>query len=615
LPAAEPLPTIEPETGGDFLAREQRRLAAILAADVVGYARLMGRDESGTLARLRTNRSERLDPIMARYGGRLVKLTGDGSLIEFASAVDALSAAVEFQQAMADANRDLAADAALVFRMGLHLGDVLVEDGDLYGDGVNIAARLEAEAPAGGIVISRTVHEAVVGRTKATFEDLGGRALKNIERPVQAFSVKWLSSEWQPPAAPGTAAAPASAPQEALALPDRPSIAVLPFQNMSGDPEQDYFADGMVEDIITGLSRIPSLFVIARNSSFAYKGTSPDVRQVGRALGVRYVLEGSVRRAGSRVRITGQLIEAETGAHLWADRFDSSLDDVFDLQDRVTIAVAGAIEPSVTQAEIRRASRKPVASLQAYDWLLRAIGAQQVFARDQLDEAMRMARRALELDPGLALAYAHLASWIQRRRVYGWMQDEAAETAEGVRFAHHAVLLEPRDPNVLTESAFALAHLNYDLAMAIPWLDRAIALNPNSANAYGRGAIVRNFAGDYLTAADHADRALRLSPFDTSIHAFTKARGDSHLFRRQFPEAVEWLQRSAQYNPLHSPTLLHLASALARLDRMDEARAALARLLEMRPASSLRWLRDNRRYPLEDFEFMLEGARLAGLPD
>src|SRR5262245_51365116 len=281
-----------------LLAREQRKLAAIVAADVVGYSRLMGRDESGTLARLRENRSDHLDPVLAKYGGRLVKLTGDGALIEFASAVDALSAAIEFQQAMAEVNAGKAADTALVFRIGLHLGDLIVDGEDLYGDGVNVAARLEAEAPAGGIALSRTVHEAVAGRLNATFEDLGSLALKNIERPVQAFSVKWEPSDWQRGATAEVVAAPVSAVQVPLPLPDKPSIAVLPFQNMSGDPEQEYFADGMVEDIITGLSRVKSLFVIARNSSFAYKGKSPDIRRMGRELGVRYVLEGSVRRAG-----------------------------------------------------------------------------------------------------------------------------------------------------------------------------------------------------------------------------------------------------------------------------------------------------------------------------
>ncbi|HLZ02042.1 MAG TPA: adenylate/guanylate cyclase domain-containing protein [Bradyrhizobium sp.] len=405
------------------VAREQRKLAAILAADVVGYSRLMGRDESGTLARLRKNRADSLDPVLAKYGGRLVKLTGDGALVEFGSAVDALSAAIEFQQVMAEADRYQPTDDALVFRMGLHLGDLIVDGDDLYGDSVNIAARLEAQAPPGGILISQAVHEAVTGRLKATFTDRGSLALKNIERPVPAFQVRWDTADWKPsllvttPFTTGT-----NAPTN---IPDEPSIAVLPFTNMSGDPEQEYFADGITEDIITALSHIPALFVIARNSSFAYKGKAIDIRQIGRELGVRYLLEGSVRKAGQRLRITGQLVEAETGAHLWADRFDSSLEDVFDLQDRVTMAVAGAIEPSITHAEIRRANRKPTANLQAYDWLLRALGEQQLYSREAVDRAMQMARRAIELDPRYAQAYAYLASWTSRRMIYGWMEDEA----------------------------------------------------------------------------------------------------------------------------------------------------------------------------------------------
>src|SRR5262245_46367481 len=314
------------------LAREQRKLAAIVAADVVGYSRLMGRDEGGTLARLRKNRSEHLDPVLTKYGGRLVKLTGDGALVEFASAVDALSATIEFQQAMAEANADQPANTALVFRMGLHLGDLIVDGDDLYGDGVNVAARLEGEAPAGGILISRNIRDAVAGRVKAMFEDLGGLSLKNIERPVRAFKVHWKAFDWSTQAAPEVPLAPAATLQSSptmLPLPDKPSIAVLPFQNMSGDPEQEYFADGVVEEIIMALSRFKSLFVIARNSSFAYKGKSPDVRQVGRELGVRYVLEGSVRKAGNRLRITAQLIDAASRAHIWADRFEGALEDVF----------------------------------------------------------------------------------------------------------------------------------------------------------------------------------------------------------------------------------------------------------------------------------------------
>jgi adenylate cyclase len=384
------------------VAREQRKLAAIVAADVVGYSRLMGRDESGTLARLRKNRSEHLDPVLAKYGGRLVKLTGDGALIEFGSAVDALSAAIEFQQAMAEVNSDQPADTALVFRMGLHLGDLIVDGDDLYGDGINVVARLEGEAPAGGILISRNVRDAVAGRVKATFEDLGSLSLKNIERPVRAFRVHWETLDWRTQAAPEVPVGPAvtlHASPTPLPLSDKPSIAVLPFQNMSGDPEQEYFVDGLVEDIITGLSRFKSLFVIARNSSFAYKGKSPDIRQVGRELGVRYVMEGSVRKAGNRLRITGQLIDASDGAHLWADRFEGALEDVFELQDRVTANVMGIIAPRVYQAEIERLRSKPVGKFEAYDLLLRAVALMQISGRNEVNQALRLFRQAVELDP------------------------------------------------------------------------------------------------------------------------------------------------------------------------------------------------------------------------
>ena len=592
--------------------RDQRRLAAIIAADVVGYSRLMGRDESGTVSRMRDVRRDRLEPVLARRGGRIVKLTGDGVLIECSSAVEALAAAIEFQQAMAEGEASRPETERLVFRIGVHLGDVIVDGDDLYGDGVNISARLEAEAAPGGIVASGAVHEATAGRLEAEFEDLGRLALKNIERPVQAFTVRWDSATW----AGGAQQSPSGVVRAAsLPLPDKPSIAVLPFQNMSGDPDQEYFADGMVEDIITALSRVSGLFVIARNSSFTYKGRAVDIRQVGRELGVRYVLEGSVRKAANRIRVTGQLIEADTGTHLWADRFDSALEEVFDLQDHVTAAVVSAIEPSLAQAEIRHALHKPTENLQAYDWLLRAMGEQQLLEREHVDRAIEMTRRAIALDPRFGLAHAHLASFIQRRRMYGWMQDEVAETEEGIRLAHQAVRLEPNDPIVLTEAAFALGHLNSDLATAIPWLDRAISLNPNSAFAFGRGAIVRNFAGDYETAETHAQRALRLSPYDTMIYAFTKARGDSHLFRRQYAEAVTWLRRCRRENPVHASTHLHLASALAHLGQLDEARETMRRLLELRPMSSVAWQRDHRLFPKDDYEHLLDGARLAGLPD
>jgi adenylate cyclase len=423
--------------------RIERRLAAILAADVAGYSRLTGVDEEGTHAQLQAHLRALVDPKVAEHRGRVVKNTGDGMLAEFGSVVDAVRCALDVQRGMAERNAGVPNDKRIEFRMGINVGDIIIDRGDIFGDGVNVAARLEGLAESGGICVSGRVQEDARGKLDIAFEDAGEQQLKNIAWPVRVYRVR-LSGE-----------TPQSRP--ALALPDKPSIAVLPFTNISGDPEQGYFADGMTEDIITALSHIPTLFVIARNSSFAYKDRAIDIRQIGRELGVRYVLEGSVREAGRRLRITGQLIEAETGTHLWADRFDSFLEDVFDLQDRVTTAVAGAIEPSITQAEIRRANRKPTANLRAYDWLLRALGEQQLYSRDAVDRAMQMARRAIELDPRYAQAYAYLASWTSRRMIYGWMEDEAGETAEGVRFAHLAVQLEPNDSIVLTEAAFGLA--------------------------------------------------------------------------------------------------------------------------------------------------------------
>jgi TolB-like protein/class 3 adenylate cyclase len=489
--------------------REQRRLAAIVSADVAGYSRLMGRDESGTLAALKTLRRELIDPKISEHGGRIVKTTGDGLLLEFASVVEAMRCVFDIQTAMAAHNADIPAERRIDLRVGVNIGDIIIDGDDIFGDGVNVVARLQELAAPGGICVSARVQEDVRGKLDMAFEDIGEQKLKNIAWPVRVYRLKASSAT--------------PTPHSSLPLPDKPSIAVLPFQNMSGDVEQEYFADGITDDIITALSRIPSLFVIARNSSFAYKGKAIDIRQIGRELGVRYVLEGSVRRAGDRLRITGQLVEAETGAHLWADKFDSVLEDVFDLQDRVTMAVAGAIEPSITQAEIRRANRKPTENLQAYDWLLRALGEQQLFSRDATDRATQMARRAIELDPRYAQAYAYLATWTTNRKVNGWMDDEAAETAEGVRFAHLAVQLAPNDSIVLTFAAEALSRLDRDVTTAISWLERAIALNPNSAVAFGRGAIVRNMAGDYATAADHADRAMRLSPFDPFSGVFSLA--------------------------------------------------------------------------------------------
>jgi adenylate cyclase len=478
------------------VAREQRRLAAIVAADVVGYSRLMGRDESGTVARLRQNRAERFDPILARYGGRLVKLTGDGALVEFGSAVDALSAVIEFQQAMAEANSDQSADTVLVFRMGLHLGDLIVDGEDLYGDGVNVAARLEGEAPAGGILISRNVRDAVAGRLKATFEDLGGLSLKNIERPVRAFRVHWEALDWRSHAAPEVPIAPAVTLQSApasLALSDKPSIAVLPFQNMSGDPGQEYFVDGLVEDIIAGLSRFKSLFVIARNSSFAYKGKSPDIRQVGRELGVRYVLEGSVRRANSRLRISGQLIDASDGAHLWADRFEGAIEGVFELQDRVTTSVVGIIAPRVNQAEIDRVRGKPAGKFEAYDLILRGQALVRAQGRNEMDQALRLFRQAVELDRTYARALALLSGCCFAFISQGFGHRDDPQVSDLVQIAQKAVALDAVDPEVLALASHVLALPGGDMETGVALVEKAINFNPNSALAFRLAALFHGY--------------------------------------------------------------------------------------------------------------------------
>ncbi len=383
---------------------QTRRLAAILAADVAGYSRLMGADEEGTLERLKALRRELLDPKIAEHKGRIVKTTGDGLLVEFASVVDAVRCAVEVQQAMPERDTGVAADNRIELRIGINLGDMIVGGDDLYGDGINIAARIEALTDAGGVFVSNTVHDHVRDRLPFVFEDLGEQQVKNIARPVRVYRI---------PIADMAAAKPS------LALPDKPSLAVLPFQNLSGDREQEYFVDGVVEEIITAISRLPWLFVIARNSSFAYKGKSPDLRQVGRELGVRYVLEGSVRKAGNRVRITAQLIETTTGAHIWADRFDGALDDIFELQDQVASSVVGAIEPKLRQSEIERAGRKPTANLDAWDLYLRALALRYKYTEESICEAIALLKRALAIDPSYEPAAAMIGSGIRvmRRRI------------------------------------------------------------------------------------------------------------------------------------------------------------------------------------------------------
>jgi adenylate cyclase len=508
--------------------RVERRLAAILAVDVAGYSRLMGADEEGTLAALRPVRRELGDPKIAEHRGRIVKTTGDGLLVEFASVVDAVRCAVEMQREMIARNAAAPEGRRIEFRMGINVGDIIIEDGDIFGDGVNIAARLEALAEPGGICLSAAAHEQVRDRLDIAFDDLGEQQVKNITRPVRTYRVALGGSS--------RAALPVGAP---LPLPDKPSLAVLPFQNLTGDAEQEYFVDGMVEEITTAIARLPWLFVIARNSAFTYKGKPVDVKQVAQELGVRYVLEGSVRKASNRVRITGQLIDTTTGAHIWGNRFDGALDDIFELQDQVASSVAGAIEPKLRQSEIERASRKPTANLTAYDLYLRALAQSYRFTEEGFAEAVVLARQALAIDPSYAPAAALVGSCRGRQRLQGWGVLSVADVTEAVRLARQALEAERDDAETIWQAAFTLFHLAGEAAMAAAAIDRALALNPNAAHAWLIRGNIHACRNQPDAAIEAIERARRLSPFDPLAFANTLNTAVAHFVARRFEQAIE----------------------------------------------------------------------------
>jgi adenylate cyclase len=582
---------------------QTRRLAAILAADVAGYSRLMGADEEGTLERLKALRHELLDPQIAEHHGRIVKTTGDGMLVEFASVVDAVRCAVAVQQGMPERNAGIAADSRIELRIGINLGDVIVEPDDIYGDGVNIAARVEALAEAGGVFVSNTVYDQVRDRLPFVFEDLGEQQVKNIARPVRVYRIRDI-------------AAAKTAAQPVLPLPDKPSIAVLPFANMSGDPEQEYFADGMVEEITTAISRLPWLFVIARNSSFAYKGKAVDVKQVARELGVRYVLEGSVRKSGNRVRITGQLIDAITGNHIWADRFDGALDDIFELQDRVASSVVGAIEPRLRLSEIERASRKPTASLGAYDLYLRALAQCYRFTEEGFGEAVVLARQALAIDPYYAPAAALLGWCRALQRTQGWGAVSDDDIFEGVRLARQALEGARDDPDTMWQAAMPLSLFAGETAMAMVVVDRALTLNPNAAAAWMVRGFLHALRNHPEAAIEAIDRAQRLSPFDPLDYWSAVSVAIAHLAARRFEEAIEWAERALHSQPRLATALRVEIVANAHLGRLDEARAELRRLLAIDPKLTIAAVRVLFASAAPEFlELYVSGLRLAGLPE
>jgi adenylate cyclase len=582
-----------------------RRLVAVFAADVEGYSRLMGADEVGTLKGL-TERRAILDRLIGDHRGRIANTAGDSVLAEFGSAVDAVQCAVEAQTALAEANSGLAPDHRISFRIGIHIGDVMIRAGDLFGDGVNIAARLQSIAKPGGVCVSGVTYDQVRKVLPMTFVELGVQQVKNIQEPLRAYQVDAPSETRE--ATPARVADTESPPP----LPDKPSVAVLPFQNMSGDPEQEYFADGMVEEIITALSRFKWLFVIARNSSFTFKGKAVDIKEVGVRLGVRYVLEGSVRKAAGKVRITGQLIDAITGAHIWADRFERDLTDVFALQDEVTVAVVSAIQPRLLQTEIALAERRRPENLTVYDFYLRALPQYYLATREANAEVIRLAHRALELDPRFAVIAALAGNCHMQNVIWNYTLDPQFDRKEAVRLARLALSLDDGDPDTLARAAGALAFMVDDCESSIEIVDRAVALNPNSFTACSSKGWVYRIAGLPEEAIQCFERAIRMSPVGPGLNIALAGMGFAFIELRRFDEAIVAAKKAQRQNA--SPmTYRCLASAYAHLGRDAEAREAAARVLEIDPTFTISAFLA--RGGQSRATLFIEGLRKAGLPE
>ena len=581
----------------------QRRLAAVLAADVVGYSGLMSKDEEGTLVRLRDLRRQVIEPGIQAHRGRLVKTVGDGFLVEFASPLAAVRCAVDLQEAVAAASDEPVKPFKL--RIGINLGDIMIEeDGDIFGDGVNIASRLEQMSPPGGICLSGKVYEEVRDKLPYTFEDQGEHQFKNIGRPIRVYCIL-LSADAAVAAGGRKLAAPAM---------DRPSIAVLPFVNLSKDPEQEYFADGIVEDIISALSRFRSFLVIARNTTFTYKGRSVNVPQIGRELGVRYVLEGSVRRSGERIRITAQLIDAATGMHMWAEHYDGVVADVFDLQDQITASVVGSIEPSIRAAEIERARRKRPDNLDAYDLVMRALP--YVWSLEYGDncEATKLLEEALRLDPDYPSALS-LAAWCRGQRVvYNWSTNIQEDKRETLRLAQAAAALAHDDPFILTVLGAALT-ITREFQRAASMLDRALSLDPNSAWAWNRSGWLRDYLDDPETAIDHFERSLRLSPFDPMAFNCEVGIGGAHFIARRYEAAAQWMEKALRSKP--SAIWVHrtLAPAYALAGELDKARDSVGELLKDYPEIRISEILQALAFSKEVLDRFAEGLRQAGLPE
>jgi adenylate cyclase len=582
----------------------ERRLAAIMAADVVGYSRLIRDDEEGTISALKALRADFIDPKLSEHNGRIVKLMGDGMLAEFPSVLDAVRAAVETQQAVTEHNSGQPEGKQIQFRVGINLGDVVIDGDDIHGDGVNVAARLEGLAETGGVCISGMVYEGVRDRIEYPFEDLGEQEIKNIDRPVRVW--RWVSG-----GAP-TAAAPERPDAARFALPEKPSIAVLPFDNLSGDPEQEFFADGMAEDIITSLSRYRSLFVIARNSTFAYKGQSPDLRELSRDLGVRYVMEGSVRKGGPRIRVTAQLIEGATGNHIWAKRYDRELDDIFAVQDEITQAIVAAIGPEINQAERERAQRLAPESLAVWECYQRGLWHLYRFNREDNAEARQLFKRAVAATPDFAPGQSGLTHALYYSFMHGYAEDPAATLAEAYDAGRQAITSDERD----ADAHFALGrilYLRHDLDDSIAELEEAIAQNPSFAHAHFGLGTALIFAGEFERAIECCDRAARLSPNDPLLWLAQTLMGTSLLCARRYEDAEQALRQATRHPNAAWTTWLFLASVLGHLGETARAGSALAEVLGSKPDLDAEHLR--RILPFRDsahYDTVIDGLRKAG---
>lgn len=625
----------------------ERRLAAILAADMVGYSRLMAADETGTLSRQKAHRKELIDPKITGYGGRVVKTTGDGVLVEFASVVDALRCAVTIQLAMSERETSVPEEIRIAYRIGINLGDIIFDDDDIYGDGVNVAARLEALAEPGGICVSRTVVDHVKGKVASDFEDQGERQVKNIPEPIHVYRVLMEPEAageskaeakrrawWQRPAAGAVAVfavaaigimvwqpwapdvKPTSIEKMAPPIRDKPSIAVLPFANMSGDPEQEYFADGISEDIITGLSGFDHFFVVSRNSSFTYKGVSVDVRDVARDLGVQYVLEGSVRKFDNRLRITAQLIDAIEDRHVWAERYDRELKDVFQVQDEITQSIVTSVAPEFFSAELRRAQRTEERNLEAWDAYMQGYWHQLRFTKDDNAAAQRLLRKAIDLDPRQANYHGLLAVTHLLAGLYGWSESRAASFRVALESAEHGLALDDQNSQALR--SLGLVHFfskNHDVALS--YYERAVAASPNEAENWALLGSALGVAGEYDAALDRFETALHLSPRDVHIPSWYNYMAVAAFVVGRDEEAAEWARKTVESNPQFLGGYRTLAASSGNLGRLTEAEAAREKLLELLPNVTIEQLRESLPYfkDPDDLERYLDGLRKAGLPE